>query len=127
MKELLHNALKDSDSRSVKVFLFPRKLNEQQKPVADGRVQFNNKYLFSNKESFRKWIIESMDEPFGLLSYTDFVEPKGKKWTENLDDVYMLMGALEILGFGRVVGNTIQEEILKGQGFNLFPMFKFRE
>lgn len=126
MKELLHKALQDYDSRPVKVFLFSKKRNEE-KQVADGKVRFNNKFLFSNREKIKRWILESIESPFGILSFSEFVEPKGVKWTNNLDDVFIFMAALDVLGLGQVIGNTEREEYLKGQGFNCFPMFRFNE
>ena len=127
MKELLHNALNNPTSKAIKVFLhaYDQKDKYSKRPLADGMVRFNKSFLELHKQEFKDWIIENIPIPHGVVPYFDFASYTD--WTDNIDDALMMLGALEVLGFGKVVGNTPKEEMLKAKGFNSFPMFKFNE
>lgn len=125
LKEVIHKALKNPNSETVKVFLHTFDTSSKKKPVADGKVGFNKSILEENKDIFEKWVDKNIQDRRGVFSYQDFATPQTGQWTEDIDDVLMLLAALQVLGFGKVVGNTEQEEILKSKGFTMFPMFKF--
>lgn len=128
LKEAIHKALENPNSEAVKVFLLERGDGKKGKtPEADGAVRFNTEFLESNKKVFARWLKDNVIfEKGAVLSHQEFATPVNGQWTNNIDDVFMLLGVLQVLGFGKVVGNTQEEEVLKSKGFGMFPMFKFK-
>lgn len=120
---LLNNLNLNADSKAVKVFLFPRTLKS--KPEANGCVRFNLSHLEQHRHIFDKFVAQNGFSQGSEHVWHEFAADGERVWAKSKDEVLFLMAALEILGYGNVIANTENDEILIGQGFNNVPRFKF--